>query len=107
MKVFEHFKTLPKVEGLVPIYISPQSGQFSGENIRLGSRGDSYYEYLIKVWLQQQGDGHETLKCCRQCIIKEHPEYAKNKYNSNHVLRNGVTASELQLIQCLPGFIHF
>ncbi|MCL7043748.1 hypothetical protein MKW94_002306 [Papaver nudicaule] len=54
MKVLEHLKTLPKVEGLVPIYISPHSGQFSGENIRLGSRGDSYYEYLIKVWLQQR-----------------------------------------------------
>jgi mannosyl-oligosaccharide alpha-1,2-mannosidase len=30
---------------------SPSSGQFSGENIRLGSRGDSYYEYLLKVYL--------------------------------------------------------
>ncbi|KVH89422.1 mannosyl-oligosaccharide 1,2-alpha-mannosidase MNS3 [Cynara cardunculus var. scolymus] len=54
MKVLEHMKTLPKVEGLVPIYISPTSGEFSGSNIRLGSRGDSYYEYLIKVWLQQR-----------------------------------------------------
>ncbi|MED6147476.1 Mannosyl-oligosaccharide 1,2-alpha-mannosidase mns3 [Stylosanthes scabra] len=52
MKVMDHIKTLPKTEGLVPIYISPHSGQFSGENIRLGSRGDSYYEYLLKVWLQ-------------------------------------------------------
>ncbi|XP_027364346.1 mannosyl-oligosaccharide 1,2-alpha-mannosidase MNS3 [Abrus precatorius] len=52
MKVMDHMKTLPKIEGLVPIYISPHSGEFSGENIRLGSRGDSYYEYLIKVWLQ-------------------------------------------------------
>lgn len=52
MKVMEHVKTLPKIEGLVPIYISPHSGEFGGENIRLGSRGDSYYEYLIKVWLQ-------------------------------------------------------
>ncbi|MFS8015975.1 putative mannosyl-oligosaccharide 1,2-alpha-mannosidase [Helianthus anomalus] len=54
MKVLEHMKTLPKSEGLVPIYISPTSGEFSGSNIRLGSRGDSYYEYLIKVWLQQR-----------------------------------------------------
>ncbi|XP_057738009.1 mannosyl-oligosaccharide 1,2-alpha-mannosidase MNS3 [Arachis stenosperma] len=52
MKVMDHIKTLPKTEGLVPIYISPHSGQFSGENYRLGSRGDSYYEYLLKVWLQ-------------------------------------------------------
>ncbi|KAI3824542.1 hypothetical protein L1987_06005 [Smallanthus sonchifolius] len=54
MKVLEHVKTLPKFEGLVPIYVSPSSGEFSGGNIRLGSRGDSYYEYLIKVWLQQR-----------------------------------------------------
>lgn len=54
MKVLEHMKNLPKVEGLVPIYISPHSGQFSGETIRLGSRGDSYYEYLLKVWLQKR-----------------------------------------------------
>lgn len=55
MKVLEHLRTLSKTEGLVPIFISPNSGEFSGENIRLGSRGDSYYEYLIKVWLQQRG----------------------------------------------------
>ncbi|XP_030470743.1 mannosyl-oligosaccharide 1,2-alpha-mannosidase MNS3 [Syzygium oleosum] len=61
MKVLEHLKTLPKVEGLVPIYISPQSGQFSGENIRLGSRGDSYYEYLLKVWLHQGGSQNSNL----------------------------------------------
>ncbi|KAF5204870.1 Mannosyl-oligosaccharide 1,2-alpha-mannosidase MNS3 [Thalictrum thalictroides] len=52
MKVLEHMRILPTVQGLVPIYISPHSGEFSGQNIRLGSRGDSYYEYLLKVWLQ-------------------------------------------------------
>ncbi|KAJ1687591.1 hypothetical protein LUZ63_018981 [Rhynchospora breviuscula] len=62
MKVLEHMRSLPKVEGLVPIYISPQSGQFSGENIRLGSRGDSYYEYLIKIWIQQKNRRDTDLK---------------------------------------------
>lgn len=62
MKVLEHLKTLPKVEGLVPIYISPHSGEFNGENIRLGSRGDSYYEYLIKVWLQQGAERDGNFK---------------------------------------------
>ncbi|KAM0806886.1 putative Family 47 glycosyl hydrolase [Seiridium cardinale] len=41
-------------DGLVPIYINADSGHFSGENIRLGSRGDSYYEYLIKQYLQTE-----------------------------------------------------
>lgn len=39
-------------DGLVPIYIYPNNGEFKGDNIRLGSRGDSYYEYLIKQFLQ-------------------------------------------------------
>lgn len=39
-------------DGLVPIYIYANNGKFRGVNIRLGSRGDSYYEYLIKQYLQ-------------------------------------------------------
>ncbi|KAJ2817437.1 mannosyl-oligosaccharide alpha-1,2-mannosidase, partial [Coemansia furcata] len=42
----------PKYDGLVPIYMDAMSGKFSGSEIRLGSRGDSYYEYLLKQWLQ-------------------------------------------------------
>jgi hypothetical protein len=30
-------------DGLLPIYVYPGSGTFKGDNIRLGSRGDSYY----------------------------------------------------------------
>ncbi|KFX89967.1 hypothetical protein V495_06878 [Pseudogymnoascus sp. VKM F-4514 (FW-929)] len=39
-------------DGLVPIFIYAPTGDFRGDNIRLGSRGDSYYEYLIKQYLQ-------------------------------------------------------
>ncbi|KAJ9051018.1 mannosyl-oligosaccharide alpha-1,2-mannosidase [Entomophthora muscae] len=39
------------LDGLVPIYISVGTGEFSSDEIRLGSRGDSYYEYLLKQWL--------------------------------------------------------
>lgn len=49
----EYWKTVERVmevvdqqkaqDGLVPIYIQPDSGEFKGDNIRLGSRGDSYY----------------------------------------------------------------
>ncbi|KAI5358420.1 Putative glycoside hydrolase family 47, six-hairpin glycosidase-like superfamily [Septoria linicola] len=42
-------------DGLVPIFIYADKGTFRGDNIRLGSRGDSYYEYLIKQYLQTSG----------------------------------------------------
>lgn len=34
------------LDGLVPIYIDPHSGNFASREIRLGSRGDSYYGKL-------------------------------------------------------------
>ncbi|QRV79706.1 glycoside hydrolase family 47 protein [Ceratobasidium sp. AG-Ba] len=37
---------------LVPIHMSAQTGEFLATDIRLGSRGDSYYEYLLKQYLQ-------------------------------------------------------
>lgn len=39
-------------DGLVPIYVHPDTGKYQGDLIRLGSRGDSYYEYLLKQYLQ-------------------------------------------------------
>ncbi|CEH14737.1 1, 2-alpha-mannosidase [Ceraceosorus bombacis] len=38
-------------DGLLPIFINPRSGKFVLSDVRLGSRGDSYYEYLAKQWL--------------------------------------------------------
>lgn len=43
-------------DGLVPIFIYADKGTFRGQNIRLGSRGDSYYEYLIKQYLQTSAE---------------------------------------------------
>ncbi|KAE8152107.1 glycoside hydrolase [Aspergillus avenaceus] len=51
-KVMEVVDDQKVPDGLVPIYIYPNDGSFRGQNIRLGSRGDSYYEYLIKQYLQ-------------------------------------------------------
>ncbi|KAI5647021.1 glycosyl hydrolase family 47 domain-containing protein [Phthorimaea operculella] len=50
--VSEKIHGLPKKHGLVPIFINPNSGSFVPATITLGARGDSYYEYLLKQWLQ-------------------------------------------------------
>ncbi|KAG6909091.1 hypothetical protein DXG01_002072 [Tephrocybe rancida] len=38
--------------GLASIFMASDSGQFLTSQVRLGSRGDSYYEYLLKQYLQ-------------------------------------------------------
>ncbi|KAK4048589.1 mannosyl-oligosaccharide alpha-1,2-mannosidase [Microbotryomycetes sp. JL221] len=51
-KVIDVLRKLKSKDGLVPIFVSPDSGEFVMSEIRLGSRGDSYYEYLLKQYLQ-------------------------------------------------------
>jgi hypothetical protein len=42
-KVVEVIDGNGATDGLVPIFVSPYSGKFTSREIRLGSRGDSYY----------------------------------------------------------------
>ncbi|KAF2669650.1 endoplasmic reticulum mannosyl-oligosaccharide 1,2-alpha-mannosidase [Microthyrium microscopicum] len=51
-KVMEVVDATGEKDGLKGIYVNPATGSSSSNNIRLGSRGDSYYEYLIKQYLQ-------------------------------------------------------
>lgn len=52
-KVSQLVHRLEKTDGLVPIFINANTGQFRAySTITLGARGDSYYEYLLKQWLQ-------------------------------------------------------
>ena len=51
-KVMQVLESNKPQDGLVPIYVNPDTGKYQGHLIRLGSRGDSYYEYLLKQYLQ-------------------------------------------------------
>lgn len=42
-----------KKDGLVPMFINTHSGLFTHMGVfTLGARADSYYEYLLKQWIQ-------------------------------------------------------
>lgn len=52
-RVSEKIHALEKNHGLVPIFINANTGTFRNfATISLGARGDSYYEYLLKQWIQ-------------------------------------------------------
>ncbi|XWS16619.1 hypothetical protein CRYUN_Cryun34aG0105600 [Craigia yunnanensis] len=55
-------KTFP-ADGLLPIYINPERGTVSYSTITFGAMGDSFYEYLLKVWIQ--GNKTSSLKFYR------------------------------------------
>ena len=51
-RVFEQFSTMKGTQGLFPIYVDPRNGGLKSRKITFGALGDSYYEYLLKTWLQ-------------------------------------------------------
>lgn len=52
MKGFQIMNRINPGNGLFPIHISKQSGAFASQHITFGALGDSFYEYLLKTWLQ-------------------------------------------------------
>ncbi|XP_047237884.1 mannosidase, alpha, class 1B, member 1b isoform X3 [Girardinichthys multiradiatus] len=58
-----------KLDGLVPMFINTNSGQFSHQGIyTLGARADSYYEYLLKQWIQGGKKENQFLEDYLQAI---------------------------------------
>lgn len=51
-QVMEKLQSLPKKDGLVPLFINAQTGQFRPGTLTMGARSDTYYEYLLKQWIQ-------------------------------------------------------
>jgi len=51
MRVYDVLNRAEKHQGLYSVYVHPSSGQFSRQHITLGALGDSFYEYLLKVWI--------------------------------------------------------
>lgn len=77
MKVSEHLHNQWKKQGLVPIFINPSTGRFrQTATITMGARGDSYYEYLLKIYLQTgntqaRDDYIESMKGVEELLMRE------------------------------------
>jgi len=52
MKAFQVMHRRKPASGLFPIKVSNRDGAFAESQITFGALGDSFYEYLLKVWIQ-------------------------------------------------------
>lgn len=99
---------LNQYDGLVPIYTLPDTAQFWGQNIRFGSRGDSFYEYLLKQYLLTHEQTYYQLYRSAIDGMKKH--LVKRSYPSGltyiaekpHGL-NGLTSSKMDHLVCFMG----
>uniref|UniRef100_A0A915CUX9 alpha-1,2-Mannosidase n=1 Tax=Ditylenchus dipsaci TaxID=166011 RepID=A0A915CUX9_9BILA len=50
-RVREVLAQVEKPDGLYPNYLNPKTGKFCMKHVSVGALGDSFYEYLLKLWL--------------------------------------------------------
>ena len=58
-RVTEKVQAQPMIDSLVPLYINAQTGHLRPGVLTFGARADSYYEYLLKQWLQSGKKEHK------------------------------------------------
>lgn len=63
-KVIDKLKEIFPSDGLLPMFISPHSGQPTTSKVTFGAMGDSFFEYLLKVWIQ--GNKTDAVKHYRE-----------------------------------------
>jgi hypothetical protein len=65
--VSRQLHSLQKLDGLVACFLNPHTGTFrSSSTVSMGASADSYYEYLLKQWIQT-GKTHDWSVFHSQC----------------------------------------
>lgn len=62
MRIREVLNSLEKPKGLYPNYLNPRTGKWGQQHTAIGALGDSFYEYLLKAWLQSGKQDAEARK---------------------------------------------
>lgn len=96
-------------DSLVPIFTNPTNGKFYGNNIRFGSRGDTFYEYLLKQFLLT-GDlfyyklYRRAMDGMKKNLLRRHATPNKLTYIAErpHGL-NGELSSKMDHLVCFMG----
>lgn len=53
-------REMDKPNGLYPNYLNPKTGKWGQHHMSMGALGDSFYEYLLKAWLQANKEDNEA-----------------------------------------------
>lgn len=53
-------RSTAKPRGLYPNYLNPKTGKWGQQHISMGALGDSFYEYLLKAWIQSNQEDQEA-----------------------------------------------
>jgi len=106
-KVFDVLEKANKHSGLYSVYVSPESGQFTRNHITLGALGDSFYEYLIKLYILTGKEQYKWRNMYDDAVgnIIEHLVHKSNPSKLTYIaeLIGGQTVPKMDHLVCFAG----
>ncbi|KAF9042257.1 glycoside hydrolase family 47 protein [Panaeolus papilionaceus] len=85
-KVMDVVRKAERPKGLAPIHMDARTGTFSpNAEIRLGSRGDSFYEYLLKQYLLTKRTEPKFREFYEETMTAIHENLVQRGLSKNHV----------------------
>ena len=100
MEVFRYLDRLTKPKpGLYPLYVIPSSGAFKGNDFSIGALGDSFYEYMIKLWLftNKQANGYRRMyEESAEGMISELVKTSKSGFRYMSQISGGRTQTKME-----------
>ncbi|KAL7063036.1 hypothetical protein AAHC03_0587 [Spirometra sp. Aus1] len=112
-KVQQILHGIRKESGLLSISLDPDTGQAGGVSyITLGARGDSYYEYLLKTWVQTgkrvkwlEDDYRQAMDGVQEKLVRRS---SPNNLTFVGELRSGRFSPKMDHLVCfLPGTLAY
>eukprot|EP00117_Sycon_ciliatum_P006654 scpid71106/ scgid2537/ Endoplasmic reticulum mannosyl-oligosaccharide 1,2-alpha-mannosidase; ER alpha-1,2-mannosidase; ER mannosidase 1; Mannosidase alpha class 1B member 1 len=110
-KAMEHVQSQERHDGLVHLFINPYSGVFKEGTLTLGARADSYYEYLLKQWLQCNRTEDRFINWYRTSVAGIEKRLMRHSSPSQLLfvgeeLNNGQFSPKMDHLVCfLPGLL--
>uniref|UniRef100_A0A1A9WIR0 alpha-1,2-Mannosidase n=1 Tax=Glossina brevipalpis TaxID=37001 RepID=A0A1A9WIR0_9MUSC len=101
-------KKIKKPNGLYPNYINPITGEWGQDHMSLGALGDSFYEYLLKAWLQSGQTDQEARQMfddAMLAIIKHMVQTTENNLTYVANLDYGSLEHKMDHFACFAGGI--
>ncbi|KAM9991296.1 hypothetical protein ACTFIZ_004711 [Dictyostelium cf. discoideum] len=94
------------IKGLVPIQVSMDAQKFCTDRVSVGAMGDSYYEYLLKMWIYYDGreEKYSTLfQESADAIIKHLYKVTSKGDGFITVMDYDVPTNTLEHLTCFAG----
>uniref|UniRef100_A0A915C0N7 Alpha-1,2-Mannosidase n=1 Tax=Parascaris univalens TaxID=6257 RepID=A0A915C0N7_PARUN len=99
----DHMDRIEKIGGLYPNYLSADSGTWTGTHVSLGAMGDSFYEYLIKSYIQSNKNDTQAWRMYTETVDAiEKQMVRKSKGGLTYVAewRNGILEHKMGHLAC-------